>query len=445
MLRLFIVLLIFIVECAKYISAYFVVYSDRNMKKWPLLLGGMGITVLLIWMKNTNPIVSLPHILLYGLVLIVVYLMIRESLSRRILRILFLSVILVCIDEIFTMILDLVSFCGVHISEDGDLRYLYQSVLTLMIIFLILSLQKKYRDRRKKAIFIFTRRWMLYIVTILCINITGTIALLNHLRNQIFNVHLNFLILFLCLIAYLGLLLLILFSFYLKYINAEIEQKLEMEREYKQMQSDYYHELLEKERDTKKYRHDMGNHLVCLEAFANDNDMESLRQYLSKIHGEVLNIQNKGHLTGNKVLDILTNHYLSLIPKEISISVNGKIFTEIRDDKLCIIYGNLLQNAVEALQRYPGDSDRFLRIELQQGKVFCQIKIENGFELKANLMEKQHKIGRKFTTKKNDNGNHGLGLQNVDKVVSELQGKMEIKRQANLFRVVVQIPHKNTV
>ncbi len=82
-----------------------------------------------------------------------------------------------------------------------------------------------------------------------------------------------------------------------------------------------------------------------------------------------------------------------------------------------VILGNLLENSIEAARQT--ESKRMeINIELQQG--FLRIQVENSYNGK---LEKRHQ--RLFTTKKTS-GLHGIGLENVRKMVEKYDGIMEI-------------------
>ena len=118
----------------------------------------------------------------------------------------------------------------------------------------------------------------------------------------------------------------------------------------KDMQKKYYDTLLERENDTRKFRHDMSNHLICLENLAREDNLEALRKYLGQMREQMQEIQKKSYSVGNDILNILTNHYVSLLDDNTRVTVSGFIHTGTDEMKLCTIYANLLQNAVEELE-----------------------------------------------------------------------------------------------
>ena len=93
-----------------------------------------------------------------------------------------------------------------------------------------------------------------------------------------------------------------------------------------------------------------------------------------------------------------------------------------------VILGNLLENSIEAARQT--ESKRMdINIELQQG--FLRIQVENSYNGK---LEKRHQ--RLFTTKKTS-GLHGIGLENVRKMVEKYDGIMEVCPEGDMFRVIL--------
>ena len=143
-------------------------------------------------------------------------------------------------------------------------------------------------------------------------------------------------------------------------------------------QKNYYEMLLQKEEETRKYRHDITNHLMCLKALADDKKTELVSHYIETLQKDMQQIQNKNYDTGNLILDILLNYHTGRIRKKTQVRVIGKCNDAIPIDEvdLCCIFANLFQNAVEAVNRIQGDEERHIYIYFKEyaGSLSCQIK-----------------------------------------------------------------------
>ena len=74
---------------------------------------------------------------------------------------------------------------------------------------------------------------------------------------------------------------------------------------------------MKKEADTRKYRHDMVNHLVYVQETLSQNRMSDAQQYLANILGGFKKIQSSYYAIGNEMLDTIMNYFFGMLPKEV--------------------------------------------------------------------------------------------------------------------------------
>lgn len=137
-------------------------------------------------------------------------------------------------------------------------------------------------------------------------------------------------------------------------------------------------------------------------------------------------------MTGNQVLDAITNHYLAQVDEFTKVKVTGRVSEELPCDRfsLCTIYANLLKNAIEELERMERTNKK-LEIEFSQGEIFFQIELCN------SIADKSKGKKQLFLTEKEDKRNHGLGIKNVKKVVKECGGEVFFEKRDEVFCVKV--------
>jgi sensor histidine kinase regulating citrate/malate metabolism len=98
--------------------------------------------------------------------------------------------------------------------------------------------------------------------------------------------------------------------------------------------------------------------------------------------------------------------------------------------QLNIIIGNLLENAIEAAGR--SEEKRLsLYVSTQRGMLFINLSNSYNGTLRKNK-------GR-FLSVKPDKRAHGLGLQNVKRMVREMNGEMLIEHDENDFSVKIML------
>lgn len=217
--------------------------------------------------------------------------------------------------------------------------------------------------------------------------------------------------------------------------NHQLSKMQEQERELMIAQKNYYEVLLQKEEDTRKYRHDLENQLFSLTILAQNQEWDKLTDYLKEMLQEINEISNKCYNTGNFILDSLSSYLLSGIEGKTLISVKGKLdgYAVLEERGLSIIYSNLLKNAVEEIERCTSEQEKVIQICFQNGERMTMIEIQNTIS--------DHQIDLK-NTKKSDRINHGFGLENVQKEVSRMHGMFETEIRKDTFCAKVILPNQ---
>ncbi len=188
--------------------------------------------------------------------------------------------------------------------------------------------------------------------------------------------------------------------------------------------------------EMKQIRHDMKNHLQCISALLEQNDTERAQDYVNDMMQNKLKFGYAAIKTGNRVVDVIANTKLSQCSEEgIRTAVNISSFTlEMDDVDICIILGNLFDNAIEACRKLEGD--RFVCFEMGQHKGYVKLVIQNsasGSVLKHNP---------KLRTTKAESNLHGVGLRSVKNTVEKYGGMVDLYDKPNGFAVDVWIPCK---
>ena len=84
----------------------------------------------------------------------------------------------------------------------------------------------------------------------------------------------------LIVIYYTSIMMIILFLLYMNNTNKKIKKHLEIERLLNDTQKNYYETMLKKEEDTRRYRHDMINHLIYLQNLLEKNQEIEAQDYI---------------------------------------------------------------------------------------------------------------------------------------------------------------------
>ena len=221
-------------------------------------------------------------------------------------------------------------------------------------------------------------------------------------------------------------------------LNQRMSQMVVIEQELKNAQRDHYRSMLKKEEQTRKFRHDVNNHLTCLKYLAESDDMEGIKNYLNRMGGQMDDIQKICYATGNETLDVMLSDKLSGIDDSIEIEVQGNFTKKIDIEEMdqCVIFSNLIQNALDELSRIK-EGRRWIKIQLQSGNNFMQFQVQNAAQGSKKIMAS----GLPGSEKKNKK-NHGIGLKNVREVLEKCNGILEIDSTTEMFLARAIFPIK---
>jgi len=149
----------------------------------------------------------------------------------------------------------------------------------------------------------------------------------------------------------------------------------------------------------------------------------------------IVNIYDSPVKTGNAALDlILTEKSLSCRKNRISLTclADCSRLGFITDADLYGLFGNLIDNAVEAVMKTEDEGKREISINVRNVNSFISIEVENYFSGEVLLDDS----GLPVTTKK-DKNYHGFGLKSVSRIVEKYGGDLKISAENGIFSVYI--------
>ncbi len=182
------------------------------------------------------------------------------------------------------------------------------------------------------------------------------------------------------------------------------------------------------------WRHDYHNHLQSLKGYLSLNKVDQMKNYLNELETDLDSIDTLYH-SGNLQLDSILNAKLAIAEKgQIRIHCDASIPPQLHvsDLDLCVILGNLLDNAIESCRKIENPDERFIRIYIGILKKQLYISITN-----ATSETVKQRTDHYFTTKR---GDHGHGLKRVDQVVKKYDGYLNRQNEPGVFATEIVLP-----
>ncbi|MFG6357662.1 MAG: GHKL domain-containing protein [Acetatifactor sp.] len=196
----------------------------------------------------------------------------------------------------------------------------------------------------------------------------------------------------------------------------------------------HYAEVENMYNQTRGWRHDYRNHIQVLKNYAELGDMEAVKSYLSEL-AEDLETVDMALKTGNRMADVILNSKISLArSREIQVRADAHVPVKlsIADIDLCIILGNLFDNAIEACQRLPMQ-ERMIRVYMDMKNTQLYISFTN-----TTAQKKQKKENGRFATTKGRG--HGYGLVRMDTIIERYQGYIRRGSEDGAFTTEILLP-----
>lgn len=199
-----------------------------------------------------------------------------------------------------------------------------------------------------------------------------------------------------------------------------------------QRQVDHYDQLTKSMEDIRSYRHDMKNHLLCIDSLIQEEDMAGAKEYIHAIL-EVFHNQQKLIQTQNPILDALLSEKLAELKKlhvQVDMQCDLRQRLKISNVDWCILFGNALDNAKEALMKVDAEN-RHLWIRMKHHHTMLVV------EMKNTMVGDVKVKGRVLETSKEDTLQHGIGLSNIMHTVDTYNGSLDIEVKQGIFKLLL--------
>ena len=199
-----------------------------------------------------------------------------------------------------------------------------------------------------------------------------------------------------------------------------------------------YQMLTEQYRQSERLRHDMKNHIIALSALSQNKEWEKIDGYLRNMESIALDVG--GDMTGSKAVDaLLYQKRKRAEEKNIKWECDVQIPKEcsINEFDLCVLFGNILDNALNACGRMQRGECCFINIQARTVKKCFLLEVKNSMDGTEKYVD--------GLTNKENSLEHGIGLLNVGDVVNKYNGVVNKEAEKGIFVISILIPLHDTV
>lgn len=182
---------------------------------------------------------------------------------------------------------------------------------------------------------------------------------------------------------------------------------------------------------TSRHRHDMRHHLLVIDTYIKNKDIDGLNAYLQKYRTSTPPPTDT--YCENLALNSLVGYYKELAEKRgtaIDIEIDLPEEPLLPDMDLCTVAANLLENATEACARMKSKSS-FINLKISVvTDCILAIIIENSYEGEIQ------RSGNAFISSK-EKGRKGIGISSVLNIVEQYSGIPKFEYQDHIFKVSI--------
>lgn len=177
--------------------------------------------------------------------------------------------------------------------------------------------------------------------------------------------------------------------------------------------------------------HDLKHQVAAIKQMHSE---ESRDRALTEIEDAVM-IYDSFIRTGCDILDtILTQKNHICIENDILFTcvVDGGLLMDMDPVDLYTVFGNMLDNAIEATEKLPKErrsislsaAKKMGSVIISEENPYDRVDIDNG----------------QFATTKQDKANHGYGLRSIELVVEKYDGSMDTRAENGIFKMTIALP-----
>ena len=196
---------------------------------------------------------------------------------------------------------------------------------------------------------------------------------------------------------------------------------------YLNAQKNHYEYLENREKETKKFRHDLRSHMELISSLIKNGEYDKIDDYIKQMNLKIDTFGNVVTVHNGIVDAIINQYYVKAKQNGIEMEVRGMFPVDcvIETFDLCTIFSNALSNAYEAAVEA---EEKYILLECRYTDQNIIVLVENSFNHKMQNSDRQSKKNKDY---------HGFGLENIRDSVNKYNGFFDIEKNENKFSLKI--------
>lgn len=202
------------------------------------------------------------------------------------------------------------------------------------------------------------------------------------------------------------------------------------------MQAIQYKNLQEKITDARRAKHDVRHHIALIQKYLSEGKLDALHDYLDK-YNKSLPTDSLVRFCENTAANAVLLHFAqqakdNCINYFVKVNIPNDIF--VLDTDISVIFGNLIENALESCRNESGNDRKILIRASLTGNSFC-ITVDNTFSGTLKYTNDDELVSTKHK-------GLGLGTQSVKNIAAHYNGICHFETKDGMFYASVMCCNK---
>lgn len=365
----------------------------------------------------------LSWIVVFGLVSCFLYRDENDKPIQRILEAEVMVLVLIMCETVGIVLLDFIFWKTQMPMVDTQIRaFLNITFSTLVLLFLYYGLILRVWGKKDKVGFTRTQCIVHIIIAIYSfINMIVVMVAIGKIKGEEAS-----------LILLINMGFIIFANMYFLYFIQFVEESNQLKRKFKlleqqaSMQYEYYVQQEKKYRESISILHDVDKHIMAIEKLYYEDNKEEAINYTKDI-SNILRPLIPRQIARHPILNILLNDKIQDAKKahiDLQYEIDNVELDFMNPMDVTTIFGNLLDNAIEACRQVEGS--RWIKLRVKPYYEMIVIRMENT-SIDKSRWENHKPVSQKGL-------NHGIGLSNVERVLGKYDGSMQLSCENNVFQ-----------
>lgn len=202
-----------------------------------------------------------------------------------------------------------------------------------------------------------------------------------------------------------------------------------------QIQAEYYASLAKSNFELRQFRHDYNNMKIGISEFIKEGKTKDALNMLNYCDNQLLSTLSICKFdTGNNIVDaLLTDKQEKANIYNTKLLFQGTISNNIDPTDLCVIFGNALDNAIEACEKIKSSKNKAIQINCECNGGFMFLTITNPVCKDISIHNNS------ILTSKKDKNSHGFGLLSINQVIKKYEGSLSLSCVNKEFTISIDL------